>query len=59
VQERTPVTDKHTPLVETVNEQMVERQPEEVKPITAIPWFFIIAGVVAVVLMVLFLINNR
>jgi len=59
VQERTPVTDKHASLVEKINEQMVEGQPEEVKPITAIPWFFIIAGVVAVVLMVLFLINNR
>jgi len=55
VQERTPVTDKHASLVEKINEQMVEGQPEEVKPITAIPWFF----AVAVVLMVLFLINNR
>lgn len=59
MQERTPVTDKHASLVEKVNEQMVEGQPKEVKPITAIPWFFVIVGVVAVVLMVLFLINNR
>ena len=59
MQERRPTADERKSPIGEANDQLTRGQTEEAKPVTAIPWFFIIAGAVAVVLMMVFFVTNH